>query len=102
MKSPKKLKITDFNVMYDNIFVRGIDVQEKDGIITPSNYEDKPELGEVLAVGEGRVFDNGNIVPLKVKVGDLVYFNMYSTTKFNLDGEDFYVVREEDVVAYVR
>lgn len=103
MAKPKsKLKIDNFNVLYDNIFVKGIEVAEVDGVLTPSSYEDKPELGEVIKVGEGRIFDNGNIVPLRVSPGDVVYFNKYSSTKFRLEGEDYFVVREEDVVAFVR
>lgn len=101
-KQNNNLNIKDFNIIYDNIFVKGISIEEKDGIYRPSQYDDKPELGEVILVGEGRIFDNGTIIPLKVQVGDKIYFNKYSTTKFNIDGEDYYVVREEDVIAYVR
>lgn len=96
------LDISKFNILYDNVFVKGVEIEERDGIIKPSQYDDKPEIGEVIKVGEGRIFDNGNIVPLKVKAGDTVYFNKYSTVKFNFDGEDYYVLREEDIVGYIR
>lgn len=102
MKSKVNLQIDKFNILYDNIFVKGIEIEEKDGIIKPSNYDDKPEIGEVLRIGEGRIFDNGTVIPLKVQVGDTIYFNKYSSTKFNFDGEDFYVIREEDVIGYLR
>ena len=102
MAKKNNIDITKFNILYDNVFVKGVEIKERDGIIKPSSYEDKPELGEVIKVGEGRIFDNGTIVPLKVKIGDTVYFNKYSTTKFNFDGVDYFVVREEDVVGYIR
>lgn len=98
----KNVDITKFHILYDNVFVKGINIEEKDGIVKPAQYEDKPEIGEVISIGEGRIFENGSIVPLKVKTGDIVYFNKYSTTKFNFDGEDFYVVREEDIIGYTR
>mgnify|MGYP001575259050 CR=1 FL=1 len=102
MSKTKNIDIKKFHILYDNVFVRGIDIEEKDGIIKPAQYEDKPEIGEVISVGEGRIFDNGTIVPLKVQPGDIVYFNKYSTTKFNFDGSDWYAVREEDILGYIR
>ena len=101
-KKKSNLDINQFNILYDNIFVKGVEIEERDGIIRPAQYEDKPEIGVVIKVGEGRIFDNGTIVPLKVKEGDTVYFNKYSTVKFNFDGQDYFVVREEDVVGFIR
>lgn len=100
--SKKNIDITKFNILYDNVLVKAVEISEKDGIVKPAQYEDKPEIGEVLNVGEGRIFDNGTIVPLKVKKGDTVFFNKYSSTKFNFDGDDIYLVREDDVLGYVR
>lgn len=97
-----KIDLNKFNVLYDNIFVKGIEIEERDGIVRPTSYEDKPELGEVLRIGTGRLLDNGHLEPLKLMVGDLVYFNKYSSTKFNYDGVDYYVIKEEDCVAYQR
>ena len=102
MAKKTNIDVSKFHILYDNVFVKGISIEEKDGIVKPAQYEDKPEIGEVISVGEGRIFDNGNIVPLKVQAGDIVYFNKYSTTKFNFDGADYYVVREEDVIAFTR
>lgn len=101
-KKGSNLDITKFNVLYDNVFVKGIELEERDGIVKPAQYDDKPELGVVIKVGMGRLFENGEIVPLAVKEGDTVYFNKYSTVKFNFDGNDYYVVREEDIVGYLR
>lgn len=99
-KLPNSIK--DFKVLYDNIVVRAVDIIEKRGVIVPTTYDTKAELGEVVAVGEGRIFDNGHIEPLRLMIGDLVYFNKYSTTKFNIDGTEYLVIREEDCVAYKR
>lgn len=95
-----KYSIEDYNILYDNILVLAIDIEVVDGIVRPQNYDDKPEIGTVIKVGEGRVFDNGTIIPLKIKIGQTVFFNKYSTTKLNSDGKDYFVVREEDVIAY--
>lgn len=99
--SKKPFNLKDFNVLYDYVFVKPIEIEERDGIITPAQYDDKPELGTVIKVGQGRIFDNGTIVPLIVKEGNIIYFNKYSTVKFNFDGEDYYVLREHDIVGYV-
>lgn len=96
------MKITDFTILYDNILVKGIEIKEKDGVLTAVSYDDKPELGEVLTVGSGRVFDSGEVIPLVIEIGDTIYFNKYSSTKFNIDGDDYFIVREEDVVGYLR
>lgn len=101
-KKQPKLDITQFNVLYDNVFVKGIEIEERDGIVKPAQYDDKPELGIVIKVGTGRLFDNGELIPLAVKEGDTVYFNKYSTVKFNFDGQDYFVVREDDIVGYLR
>lgn len=108
MKNKNKLEklskatIDDINVLYDNILVKSLIITEKNGVIVPQTYETKPEAGEVVAVGEGRLFDDGDIQPLKVKVGDIVLFNKYLSTKHNLSGQDYYLIREEDVIAYIR
>lgn len=101
-KQALKFKISDFQILHDNILIKGIDVTERDEIIKPLQYDDKPELGEVITPGTGRVLDSGAVLPTTVKKGDTVYFNKYSTVKFNFDGEDYYIVREEDIVGYIR
>ena len=103
MKTPKKSQpnkefdIVGGRVLYDNILVSPI-VQDRSGsVLRPQQYEDKIELGEVVAVGEGRIFDNGTIIPLKVKAGDVVFFQKYSSVKIRSGGKDFFWIREEDV-----
>lgn len=101
-KQKQSNDITKFKLLYDNILVKAIEIEESGGVIRPNQYEDKPELGEVVSVGEGRIFDTGVIEPLRLKVGDSVYFNKYSTTKFNVNGTDYYIIREEDCIGYNR
>jgi chaperonin GroES len=89
------------SIQYDNVLVRPLaddklSVGDSE-IIRPQNYEDKSEFGTVLMVGEGRIFDNGVIVPLRVKVGDTVYFQKYSSQKLRVEGEDLLIIREEDI-----
>ena len=99
MKS-NNFDITKFHILYDNVLVKAIEIEEKGGIIKPSSYENKPELGKIISVGHGRYFENGEIVPLIVKVGQVVLYNKYSATKFNLDGYDYFIIREEDIIGW--
>ena len=96
-KRNKELDITKGVVLYDNILLRPIIMEQSGVVLRPQQYEDKPEYGEVVAVGEGRIFDNGTVIPLKVKVGDKVLFQKYSYVKVRSMGEDFLLIREEDV-----
>jgi len=92
------MDITEFNLFGDKVLVKGIDITERDGIIKPASYEDKPEIGEVISSGPGRTLENGTVVPSQVQKGDVVLFNKYSSTKFNLDGKDYFIVREDDIM----
>lgn len=87
------LNIKDFKLLNDNVLVKSILVTEKKGVIVPTTYDTKPELGEVISVGS-------KVEELLPK--DIVYFNKYSSTKFNVDGEEYYVLRFDDVVGYKR
>jgi len=99
----KSLNPKDFEYLYDNVLVVPIVIDEVgNGLVRPQGYEDKPEIGEVVKVGEGRIFDNGVVVPLKVKVGDIVYFNKYSSVKIRLDTTDYLILKEEDLQGFYR
>lgn len=71
------------------------------GIVLASNAKDKPTMGKVIAVGEGRVLDNGQKVPVSVKEGDKVLFDKYAGREVELEGEKYLVVHEKDLVAVV-
>ena len=87
----------------DRILVRRIEEQEtrKGGIIIPDTAKEKPIEGEVIAVGNGKVNDEGKIRPLDVKVGDRVLFGKYSGTEVKLDGEEALILREDDIVGVI-
>ena len=73
----------------------------KSGIVLPDTASEKPQEGDVLAVGPGRVLDNGKRVEMEVKQGDTVLFAKYAGTEVKLDGEDYLVIRESDLLAIV-
>ncbi|HHU81502.1 MAG TPA: co-chaperone GroES [Firmicutes bacterium] len=74
----------------------------KSGIVLPDTAKEKPQMGKVLAVGTGRVLENGERVPLEVKEGDTVLFAKYAGTEVKLDGEEYMVIKESDVLAIVK
>jgi len=87
--------------LHDRLLVRRIEEKEtaKGGIIIPDSAKEKPQEGEVLAVGNGKILENGTKVALDVKVGDKILFGKYSGTEIKIDGEDVLVLREDEVLA---
>ena len=87
----------------DRVVVKPIEEEEKKqgGIIIPDTAKEKPQKGEVVAVGPGKVDDNGNRIPMEVKVGDKVLFGKYAGTEVEIDGEDYLIMRESDILAIV-
>ena len=73
----------------------------KGGIIIPDTAKVKPEQGRIIAVGKGRVNDDGKLMPLGVKVGDTILFGKYSGSEVELDGEEHLIMREEDILGVV-
>jgi len=71
----------------------------KGGIVLPDTAKEKPQEGEVIAVGPGRMLDSGKVVPLDVKVGDKILFAKYGGTEVKVDGEEYMILRSEDVLA---
>ena len=90
-----------FRPLHDRVVVKRIDAEEKTkgGIIIPDSAKEKPSQGEVVAVGNGKVNDDGTVRKLDVKVGDRVLFGKYSGTEVKLDGEERLIVREDDILA---
>lgn len=89
--------------LQDRIVVSRIAEQEKTkgGIIIPDTAKEKPVEGKVLAVGNGRILEDGGIRKLDVKVGDRVLFNKYGGTEVKIDGEDLLILREDDILGVV-
>jgi chaperonin GroES len=87
--------------LHDRILVRRIDeeTKTKGGIIIPDTAKEKPQEGRVVAVGSGRVTEDGKVRPLDVQKGDRILFSKYSGSEVKLDGEEHLIVREEDVLA---
>jgi chaperonin GroES len=85
----------------DRLVVKAIQKEEvtKGGIVLPDTAKEKPQEGEVLAVGPGRVSDDGTRVAMDVKVGDIIIYAKYGGTEIKLDGEELIILRESDVLA---
>ncbi|MGQ9525844.1 MAG: co-chaperone GroES [Armatimonadota bacterium] len=85
----------------DRIVVKASAKEEvtKGGIVLPDTAKEKPQEGEVIAVGPGKVLDNGKTVPMEVKVGDVVLYAKYGGTEVKVDGEEYIILRQDDVLA---
>jgi len=94
---------TKFTPLHDRILVRRVEEvgTTRGGIIIPDSAKDKPSEGEVIAIGRGKSNDEGKVFPLAVKEGDHILFGKYSGTEIKLDGEDFIIMREEEVLGIV-
>ena len=86
--------------LHDRLIVKRLAEEEKTkgGIIIPDNAKEKPQEGEVIAVGSGKILQDGQRVPLQVKKGDRVLFGKYSGNEIKVDGDDFLMMREDDVL----
>ena len=89
--------------LHDRVIVKRLEEERKtaSGIVIPDTVAEKPDQGEILAVGNGKVGDDGKVRPLDVKVGDRVLFGKYSGQVVKVDGEELLVMREEDIMAVV-
>ncbi|HZQ21439.1 MAG TPA: co-chaperone GroES [Terriglobales bacterium] len=86
--------------LHDRILVRRIEEQEttRGGIVIPDTAKDKPQEGEVIAVGKGKINEDGKVRPLDVKGGDHILFGKYAGSEIKLDGEEFVIMREDEVL----
>ncbi len=89
--------------LHDRVIVKRVEEERKSpgGIVIPDSATEKPIRGEVLAVGKGKIADNGEVRPLDVKVGDVVLFGKYSGTEVKVDGDELLVMREEDLMGVI-
>ena len=101
---PTATVATTFTPLHDRILVRRVDEGEtvRGGIIIPDSAKEKPQEGEVIAVGKGKSNDEGKVFPLDVKAGDRVLFGKYSGTEIKIEGEEFLIMREEEVLGILK
>ena len=87
----------------DRILVKRIEAEEKTkgGIVLPDTAKEKPKEGKVVAVGRGKTLDSGELSPLNVKDGDRIIFSSYAGTEVKIDGEEYLIMKEDDVLAIV-
>jgi chaperonin GroES len=95
-----KLKIRP---LHDRVTIQRLDAETRSpgGIVIPDSAAEKPIRGKVVAVGKGKILENGNVRALDIKVGDHILFGKYSGTEVKVDGEEYLVMREEDVMAVI-
>lgn len=88
----------------DRLILKAVEAKEvkKSGIIIPDTAKEKPQEGEVMAVGKGKVNEDGKLIPMEVKTGDIVLYGKYSGTEIKIDDVEYLIMREEDVLGIVR
>ena len=89
--------------LHDRVIVKRLEEERTSpgGIVIPDSAAEKPVQGKIVAVGKGKILENGSVRPLDVKVGDKILFGKYGGTEVKVDGEDLLVMREEDVMAVI-
>ncbi len=88
----------------DRVLVKPLEPKEvkKGGIIIPDTAKEKPQEGKVIEVGKGRMLENGKMVPLEVKKGDKILYSKYGGTEIKLEGEEYLILKEEDILAIIK
>ena len=89
--------------LHDRLIVRRVEEgeQQSGGIIIPDSAKEKPQRGKVIAAGNGKVSDDGTRVPLDIKAGDVILFGKYTSQEVKLDGEEYLIMREDEVLAVI-
>jgi chaperonin GroES len=92
-----------FRPLYDRILVERVELEEttKGGIILPDTAKEKPQQGKVIAVGQGKRTEDGKIIPLEVKAGTMILFGKYSGSEVKVEGTEYLIMREDDVLGIV-
>ncbi|RKZ32226.1 co-chaperone GroES [bacterium] len=92
-----------FKPLYDRVIVRPLEEKEvkKGGIIIPDTAKERPQEGEIIEVGEGKLTEDGKLIPLKVKKGDRVLFSKYAGTEIQVEEKEYLIMRESDVLAII-
>lgn len=92
-----------FRPLYDRILVERVESEEKTkgGIIVPDTAQEKPQQGKVIAVGQGKRLEDGKLIPLEVKAGDTILFGKYSGSEIKVEGIEYFIMKEDDVLGLV-
>ena len=95
--------MTNIRPLQDRLIVRRLDSEEKTagGLYIPDSAKEKPQQGEVVAVGKGKVRENGEVQPMDIKKGDKILFGKYSGTEIKLDGDELLIMREDEVLGVI-
>ena len=103
MRRPQKEPPMKFRPLHDRVVIRRAegDVKSKGGIIIPDTAKEKPQEGEVIAVGPGSRDESGKLIPLDVKAGDTILFGKWSGTEVKIDGEDLLIMKEADIMGII-
>ena len=93
----------DFRPLHDRVLVRRLDTEEKTagGIIIPDTAQEKPQEGQIVAVGSGTKSEDGKVTPLDLKAGDIVLFGKWSGTEVKVDGEELSIMKESDIMGVI-
>jgi chaperonin GroES len=104
IKEKETMAKTSFTPLHDRILVQRVEEGEsvRGGIIIPDTAKEKPQQGKVISVGKGKSNDEGKVFPLDVKAGDSILFGKYSGTEIKLDGEEYLIMREEEVLGILK
>ena len=95
--------MASFRPLYDRVLIKRLEAEERSrgGLYLPETAKEKPQQGEVIATGTGRITKNDEVVPLVVKPGDILLFGKYSGDEIKLDGEEHVILRESDILAII-
>ncbi len=93
-----------FRPLHDRVIVKRVEEEDKTsgGIIIPDAAKEKPQQGKVIAVGKGKILENGKVSPLAVKKGDRILFGKYAGQDIKVDGEEHLIMREDDILAIIK
>jgi len=94
---------TNIRPLHDRVIVRRLEEEQKStgGIIIPDSAKEKPQQGEIIATGKGKLLDNGDLRALDVAAGDIVMFSTYAGTPVKVDGEELLIMREDDILGVI-
>ena len=93
----------NFRPLHDRVLVRRVEAEAKTagGIIIPDTAQEKPQEGEIIAVGKGKIAEDGKLIPMDVKAGDKILYGKYSGTEVKIEGQEYLIMHQEDILGLV-